>query len=73
MRCVSMLLACAGTLSDRSRDARRDWIRQGNAAFARDELETALSLYEKAETDATDPGLVAFNKAAVLYRLKTIS
>jgi Ca-activated chloride channel family protein len=47
-----------------------DWLRQGNAAFADGDLEKALSLYEKAEPDTTDPGRVAFNKAAVLYRLK---
>lgn len=47
-----------------------DWIRQGNAAVAEGELDKALAFYEKAEADTTDPGLVAFNKAAVLYRLK---
>src|SRR5206468_3004640 len=47
-----------------------DWIRQGNAAFARDDLDKALAFYEKAEDATADPGLVAFNKAAVLYRLK---
>jgi len=47
-----------------------DWIRQANTAFGRNDLDMALALYEKAEATTTDPGLVAFNKAAVLYRLK---
>ena len=47
-----------------------DWIREGNAAFEKGDLDAALALYEKAEAGTTDPGLVAFNKAAVLYRLK---
>jgi hypothetical protein len=55
-------------------------IRKGNAAYARGErtsnadaarkeFEAALQFYQKAEEHALDPGLVAFNKAAVLYRL----
>lgn len=44
-------------------------VRQGNAAFARQEYEQALSCYEQAEERTRDPGLVAFNKGAALYRL----
>lgn len=46
-----------------------DLIRQGNEAFARDEHEQALKLFEKAEAQTLDPGLVAFNKGAALFRL----
>jgi tetratricopeptide (TPR) repeat protein len=44
-------------------------VRQGNEAFERGEFAAALGLYELAEERITDPGLVAFNKAAALYRL----
>src|SRR5262249_25851286 len=47
-----------------------DFVRQGNAAFAREQFDEALKHYAQAETLAGDPGLVAFNKAACLYRLK---
>jgi tetratricopeptide (TPR) repeat protein len=57
-----------------------DWLRRGNTAFAqaaaapdKDDAkrlyEDALRSYGEAEERSTDPGLVAFNKAAVLYRL----
>jgi tetratricopeptide (TPR) repeat protein len=45
-----------------------DYVRQGNAAFEREDYETALRLYGLAEDRITNPGLVAFNKAAALYR-----
>jgi tetratricopeptide (TPR) repeat protein len=44
-------------------------VRQGNAAFARKDYKAALLLYQQAEETAHDPGLVAFNKAAVLFKL----
>jgi len=44
-------------------------LRRGNAAFRQDEHEAAVELYTRAEEWVTDPGLVAFNKAAALYRL----
>ena len=46
-----------------------DLIRRGNAAFEAKDYLGAVRLYEQAEVHATDPGLVAFNKAAALYRL----
>ena len=46
-----------------------DCLRQGNAAFARQQFEEALAWYTKAEFATDDPGLVAFNKGAALYRL----
>ncbi len=44
-------------------------VRQGNAAFEREEYAAALDFYTRAEERITDPGLVAYNKAAALYRL----
>lgn len=46
-----------------------DWVRRGNAAFDRGDLAEALALYHRAETEALDPGLVAFNLAATHYEL----
>jgi tetratricopeptide (TPR) repeat protein len=44
-----------------------DLLRQGNEAFARKDYAAAVALYSKAEPLASDPGHVAFNKAAALY------
>jgi Ca-activated chloride channel family protein len=44
-------------------------VREGNAAFADSDYEQALWSYERAERGATDPGLVAFNRAAACYRM----
>lgn len=46
-----------------------DWVRQGNAAFAREDYALALDLYARAEATTTDPGLVVLNKGTALYRL----
>jgi len=42
-------------------------IRDGNDAFGRGDLESAESLYARAEERTPDPGLVAFNKGTALY------
>jgi tetratricopeptide (TPR) repeat protein len=47
-----------------------DLVRQGNDAFRRQDYEAAIMLYEQAQTHAVDPGLVAFNKGAALFRLE---
>jgi tetratricopeptide (TPR) repeat protein len=44
-------------------------VRQGNAAFARQDYSAAVELYTKAEDRIVDPGLVAFNKATSLFHL----
>jgi tetratricopeptide (TPR) repeat protein len=44
-----------------------DLIRRANAAFARGDTEAAEKLYAAAEERTADPGLVAFNKATVLF------
>jgi Ca-activated chloride channel family protein len=46
-----------------------DLLERGNAAFAREEYETALGYYRQAEARIADPGLLAFNEAATLYKL----
>lgn len=48
-------------------------VRQGNEAVAQGQFDAALALYTQAEAAITDPGLVAFNKAVVYYRLKKFS
>jgi tetratricopeptide (TPR) repeat protein len=45
-------------------------IQKGNAAYEAEDFPSALKAYEQAEERSFDPGLVAFNKAAALYRLK---
>lgn len=42
---------------------------RAQVAFERGEFEAALKLYERLEERTADPGQVAYNKAAVLYRL----
>src|SRR5262249_29528146 len=44
-------------------------VRQGNAAFARQDYAAAVDLYRKAEDRILDPGLVAFNQATALFHL----
>jgi tetratricopeptide (TPR) repeat protein len=45
-------------------------VRQGNAAFSWADYAAAVEFYTRAEEGSTDPGLVAFNKATALYRLR---
>lgn len=45
-----------------------DLIRTANAAFLRSEYESAARFYEEAEERTGDPGLVAFNRAAVQFQ-----
>jgi tetratricopeptide (TPR) repeat protein len=44
-------------------------VRRGNEAFDREDYTAAVADYARAEDYVTDPGLVAFNKGAALYRL----
>src|SRR5207245_17713 len=48
--------------------AAEDVIRAANAAFLRDDLAAADRLYAAAEERTADPGLVAFNRATVLFQ-----
>jgi tetratricopeptide (TPR) repeat protein len=60
------LLGIALTSATPDQEA-EELVRQGNRAFAEGRYEEAASLYQQAEERTTDPGLVAFNKAASLY------
>jgi hypothetical protein len=53
------------TAPDRHSD---DLVRQGNAAFGRGDFSAAGACYALAEERTLDPGLVAFNEAALLYQ-----
>lgn len=57
-----LLLVAAGP------GAEDDLIRAANAAFLRGDTEVADTLYAQAEERTGDPGLVAFNRAAVLFQ-----
>jgi Ca-activated chloride channel family protein len=46
-----------------------DLVRQGNAAFAREDYAAAVDLYTAAEERSNDPGMISFNEATALYRL----
>jgi Ca-activated chloride channel family protein len=46
-----------------------DLLSRGNEAFVKGDYETALSYYRQAEGRIADPGLLAFNEAAALYKL----
>ena len=69
-RSPGITLACLTVLLISAKPPRtnHDEIRQANAAFEEGEFETADLLYTRAEEWAVDPGLIAFNKANVLYR-----
>lgn len=58
-----VLVSAAGTDVD-------DLVRRGNAAYDRKDYESALLLFTQAEEPTTDPGLIAFNKGAALFRLE---
>jgi tetratricopeptide (TPR) repeat protein len=49
-------------------DAAR-WLLEGDEAYERGDYSSAADAYSNAELRTNDPGLVAFNKAAALYRL----
>ncbi len=46
-----------------------DLLHRGNSAFGQGDYETALGYYRQAEGRIADPGLLAFNESAALYRL----
>jgi tetratricopeptide (TPR) repeat protein len=57
-----LLLLAAGPSTE------NDLIRAANAAFLRGDTDPADTLYSQAEERTGDPGLVAFNRAAVLFQ-----
>jgi Ca-activated chloride channel family protein len=64
-----LVLLTIGLISAAPADQIDDLIRQGNAAFERGDYAVAVDFYTRTEARVLDPGLVAFNKAAALYRL----
>ena len=64
-----LLLSCLATLLVAAWPPQppENVIREANDAFGRGDLESAESLYARAEERAPDPGLVAFNKGTALY------
>src|SRR5262249_56790841 len=59
-----------GAARGRARAVERDErVRWGTAAFGRQDYVAAVDLSTRAEDQTADPGLIAFNKAAALYRL----
>ena len=46
-----------------------DVLRQGNEAFERNDYELSLSFYRRAEGKISDPGWLAFNEGAALYKM----
>lgn len=67
--CCLLPAACCLLLAaaDPVHESAEDTIRSANAAFLRGERDAAEKLYAAAEERTADPGLVAFNKAAVLF------
>jgi tetratricopeptide (TPR) repeat protein len=61
-------LLTLGLISAAPAEPPADLIRDANTAFERGDLDTAESLYSRAEERTPDPGLVAFNKGTALYR-----
>jgi hypothetical protein len=61
---AAVLLLAAGPLPPESPE---ELVRRANAAFRAGDAEAADALYAAAEERAGDPGLVAFNRAAILF------
>src|SRR5687768_8935958 len=69
MRALSLLIVPMLIVAAAPRTTVDDLVRRGNDAFEAKDYAGAVRLYEQAEALTTDPGLVAFNKAAALYQL----
>ena len=67
MRYAVILVACILAGAAPAGDDPDVLLRRANAAFAAGDVDTAESLYTDAEERTGDPGLIAFNKAAVLF------
>ena len=69
--CLPLLLLpllSAATPPGSASGSPNDLIREANAAFLRGDTEAADQLYAAAEERTADPGLVAFNRGAVLFQ-----
>jgi tetratricopeptide (TPR) repeat protein len=69
MRIHALPLLAFVLVSAASAGSAQKWVRRGNEAFDRGDYTAAVDWYTKAEETVTDPGMVAFNKGAALYRL----
>jgi len=65
---LAVVLVAAAPVTTPAGTAPEDLLRAGNAAFRAGQSDEADRLYAAAEERATDPGLVAFNRAAVLFQ-----
>lgn len=65
---VGTLLVLAAAASPPAAPSPEALIRKANAAFVADHRDEAERLYAEAEEQIDDPGLVAFNRAAVLFQ-----
>lgn len=68
-RTLGLALLTLGFLGAAPVPDAESFVYQGNAAYANGDYQAAVDLFSQAEEYTTDPGLVAFNKAAALYRL----
>jgi hypothetical protein len=66
-RAVLMSFALAGVIAAAPNEPPDDLIRRANAAVIAGDDVAAESLYSAAEERASDPGLIAFNRAAVQF------
>jgi tetratricopeptide (TPR) repeat protein len=65
---LPLVLVIAGLVAGATNlQAPDELVRQGNAAFERGDYGGAEALFNRAEESSSDPGLIAFNKAAALY------
>jgi tetratricopeptide (TPR) repeat protein len=69
IRLVGILTSLLLLVAAAPRSSIDDLIRSGNQAFEAKKYAEAVRLYQEAEVLATDPGLVAYNKAAALYQM----
>ncbi len=65
---LTVVLAAAAPMTAPAGTAPEDLLRGGNAAFRSGQSDEADRLYAAAEERASDPGLVAFNRAAVRFQ-----
>ena len=68
-RAICFTLAGIGAIAFGSPRAPEEFLRNANRAYSIGDYASAVALCERAEDRATDPGLVAFNKAAALFKL----
>lgn len=67
-RSFAIVFVLAALAAAAPAESPEDLIRRANAAFLSGDVEAAESLYSAAEERTGDPGLVAFNKATVLFQ-----